>query len=240
MANKNLTDLTARTATADSDLIHVNSGGTDYKETKRDFLQGDFYITFGNTSTLTSQIDALPSLGTWFGRITGYGAQSATGLPINANCNIEARKYNGNYVEVDCFPISATVDEQYRLTKVNGTWQSWVKLPTRSEITSINSSLTKSFLTVTPSADVTIVRCTACVVAKTLIMNGVITTTAAKATGTTLLTLSNVTIHNTTDFFAGTAGTILPFYLATNGEVKCNAAAPAGNYFFNLSAVVYG
>lgn len=39
MANKNLTDLTARTATAGSDLIHVNSGGTDYKETKANFLQ---------------------------------------------------------------------------------------------------------------------------------------------------------------------------------------------------------
>ena len=50
MANKNLTDLTARTATADSDLIHVNSGGTDYKETKANFL-----------SNITSSISSLNS-----------------------------------------------------------------------------------------------------------------------------------------------------------------------------------
>ena len=41
---KSLTDLTARTATANSDLIHVNSGGTDYKETKENFLN-ELYAT---------------------------------------------------------------------------------------------------------------------------------------------------------------------------------------------------
>lgn len=50
MANKSLTDLTARTATADSDLIHVNSGGTDYKETKANFL-----------SNITSSISSINS-----------------------------------------------------------------------------------------------------------------------------------------------------------------------------------
>lgn len=38
MANTSLPNLTERTATANSDLIHVNSGGTDYKETKGNFL----------------------------------------------------------------------------------------------------------------------------------------------------------------------------------------------------------
>ena len=38
MANTSLPNLTERTATASSDLIHVNSGGTDYKETKANFL----------------------------------------------------------------------------------------------------------------------------------------------------------------------------------------------------------
>lgn len=38
MANTSLPNLTERTATANSDLIHVNSGGTDYKETKANFL----------------------------------------------------------------------------------------------------------------------------------------------------------------------------------------------------------
>lgn len=40
MANTSLPNLTERTATADTDLIHVNSGGTDYKETKANFLSG--------------------------------------------------------------------------------------------------------------------------------------------------------------------------------------------------------
>ena len=38
MANTSLPNLTERTATANTDLIHVNSGGTDYKETKGNFL----------------------------------------------------------------------------------------------------------------------------------------------------------------------------------------------------------
>lgn len=57
MANKNLTDLTARTATADSDLIHVNSGGTDYKETKANFLSNI-------TSSISSINSSLANIGT--------------------------------------------------------------------------------------------------------------------------------------------------------------------------------
>ena len=57
MANKNLTDLTARTATADSDLIHVNSGGTDYKETKANFLSDiKSSITSLNSSLTNSKL----------------------------------------------------------------------------------------------------------------------------------------------------------------------------------------
>ena len=36
---KNVIQLTARTATADSDILHVNSGGTDYKQTKANFTK---------------------------------------------------------------------------------------------------------------------------------------------------------------------------------------------------------
>lgn len=62
---KNLTQLTARTATADSDLIHVNSGGTDYKETKIDFLKNSFivkaysanYTIAGNTGLIITAND---------------------------------------------------------------------------------------------------------------------------------------------------------------------------------------
>jgi len=38
MANTSLPNLTERATTANSDLIHINSGGTDYKQTKANFL----------------------------------------------------------------------------------------------------------------------------------------------------------------------------------------------------------
>lgn len=56
MANKSLTDLTARTATADSDLIHVNSGGTDYKETKANFLSNITSSISSINSSLTNSL----------------------------------------------------------------------------------------------------------------------------------------------------------------------------------------
>ena len=144
MANKNLTDLTARTATADSDLIHVNSGGVDYKESKADFLKGSFYYEFGNTSLITSQVDSLPTQGTWFGRISSYGKQSETGAPENFNGDLFVQKFNGNYAVVD-FHLIGNPDLTYRICKKNGTWDSaWTKLPQRAEITSLNSSLTNS------------------------------------------------------------------------------------------------
>ena len=53
MANKNLTDLTARTATADTDLIHVSSGGVDYKQTKANFCKfSETTYTGSNAITL--------------------------------------------------------------------------------------------------------------------------------------------------------------------------------------------
>lgn len=54
MANTSLPNLTERTATANSDLIHVNSGGTDYKETKANFLSDvNSSITSLNNSLAT-------------------------------------------------------------------------------------------------------------------------------------------------------------------------------------------
>lgn len=58
MANTSLPNLTERTATANTDLIHVNSGGTDYKETKANFLSDvNSSITSLNNS-LTKYYDA--------------------------------------------------------------------------------------------------------------------------------------------------------------------------------------
>lgn len=141
MANKSLTDLTARTATADTDLIHVNSGGTDYKETKANFLKGDFLHSFNNTSTLTSQVDAL-STGTYFGGISGYGKQTETGLPLNANCYVKAQKYTSStYSVIEIWSINNAQEQHWIIFKNNGTWGSWEHVPARSEITSLNNSL---------------------------------------------------------------------------------------------------
>ena len=57
MANTSLPNLTERTATANSDLIHVNSGGTDYKETKANFLSDvNSSITSLNNSLTNSSL----------------------------------------------------------------------------------------------------------------------------------------------------------------------------------------
>lgn len=152
MANKSLTDLTARTATADSDLLHINSGGTDYKETKANFLKGDFQHSFANTSTLTSQVDAL-AIGTYFGTIAGYGSQTTTGLPINANCYVKVTKMSATTASIEIWSSADVEGQHYISTKTSNAWGSWVHVPNRSEITALNNSLTNSLLIGTPYTD---------------------------------------------------------------------------------------
>jgi len=67
MANTSLPNLTERTATANTDLIHVNSGGTDYKETKGNFL-----------SDVNSSINSLNN--SFANRFVNLGSISATSL----------------------------------------------------------------------------------------------------------------------------------------------------------------
>lgn len=158
MANKSLTDLTARTATADSDLLHINSGGTDYKETKANFLQGAIHTSFGTSSTLISQIDALP-VGTYVGTISSNGHQTETGVPKNSSFYVNCYKYSAS--SVICYITSFTgISELYFKKCYGGTWDSdWTLVPTRNEITSLNNSLTNSFVTViSASAAVTVTR----------------------------------------------------------------------------------
>lgn len=147
MANKSLTDLTARTATADTDLIHVNSGGTDYKETKFNFLEGGFHYVFNNTSTITSQADALGDYACVFGTVSNSSSAQATlGLPLATSGRIEVRSYNANYKKIWYYPNGNT-QAVYTLIKSGGTWAStWTQEPTRDEITSLNSSLSNTSL----------------------------------------------------------------------------------------------
>lgn len=142
MPNQSLVDLTERTATADTDLIHVNSGGSDYKQTKQKFLRGNFAHQFANNSTLTSQLDTLASevvFGTIHGDISSNGHQTETGMPVNSNGTVFARIFSTGQMSVSFFP-NATSDE-YVIFK-QGTWGTWEKQPTRSEITALNNSLT--------------------------------------------------------------------------------------------------
>ncbi len=147
MANKSLTDLTARTATADSDLIHVNSGGTDYKETKFNFLEGGFHYIFANTSSITSQVDALSDYACVFGTVANSSSVQATlGLPLTTSGRIQAQSYNANFKEIKYIP-NGNMQNVYVLKKISGTWQStWTIEPTRDEITSLNNSLTQRLI----------------------------------------------------------------------------------------------
>lgn len=140
MANKSLTDLTARTATADSDLIHVNSGGTDYKETKSDFLQGTLRMSFSNTSLFTTQADALPA-GSWFGSCNANGHQTETGCPVNSGVHIWVWKYSSSFIVIEVSTIGQA-DSVFRIAKNNGTWQtSWTRMPTRNEAEKVSEPL---------------------------------------------------------------------------------------------------
>lgn len=126
---KNLTDLAERTATADTDLMHINSGGTDYKETKANFVKDLVQtITFSNTSSLLGQVDEL-SAGTYMGSIASYGHQTETGVPGNYSFYVEARVSSSLYATVRLFNTASTFRE-YVISKQNGTWDAeWKELP---------------------------------------------------------------------------------------------------------------
>ena len=142
---QNLPDIPERTATADTDLIHVNSGESDYKQSKQKFLRGNLAHQFANNSTLTSQLDTLASaigFGTIHGDISSNGHQTETGMPVNSNGTVFARIFSTGQMSVSFFP-NATSDE-YVIFK-QGTWGTWEKQPTRAEISALNNSLTNSF-----------------------------------------------------------------------------------------------
>ena len=146
MPNQSLVDLTERTATADTDLIHVNSGGTDYKQTKINFLRGDFFIVLSNSANITSSAESLEALGTYFGSISSYGHQSETGVPENTNFYFKIQRMgNANYISIELWNVNNVEGGHYIKSKVGGTWGDWVKVPSRSEITSLNNSLTKYY-----------------------------------------------------------------------------------------------
>ena len=140
MAKKSLTDLTSRTATAATDLMHINSGGTDYKQTKDNFLKGDFAYTFDNTTAITTQADALGSSGQYVGKINSYGHQAETGMPMNNSFYVTISIYSANYKKIEATDVD--VKATYVKYKISGTWESsWTKMPTRNEADKVSEAL---------------------------------------------------------------------------------------------------
>lgn len=139
MPNQSLVDLTERTATADTDLIHVNSGGSDYKQTKANFTSDlAKEISFSTSSTLTSQVDAL-SVGGYYGFIASYGHQSATGMPYDVNFFVTVQKYDSNNCTVHAI-ARGTNPRKWTINKANS-WGNWIEDPSRDEISALNNSL---------------------------------------------------------------------------------------------------
>lgn len=133
MANKSLTDLTERTATATTDLIHVNSGGTDYKEKKLNFLKGDLYYTFEVTTPITTQLENLPN-GTYFGSIDSYGHQAETGVPANNSYYVYAEKTGGSNIFIRLVGVNQAGVAYYKIKSIQGWASDWTKEPTRTEM----------------------------------------------------------------------------------------------------------
>lgn len=77
MANTSLPNLTERTATANTDLIHVNSGGTDYKETKANFLSDV-------NSSISALNNSLANIRT-NGQFLGYMDKYTTNISISSD-----------------------------------------------------------------------------------------------------------------------------------------------------------
>ena len=88
MANTSLPNLTERTTTANSDLIHVNSGGTDYKETKANFLSDvNSSITSLNNSLTNSLALKITSTAPNLSN-TVYSANSVKVMSVTAPTDI--------------------------------------------------------------------------------------------------------------------------------------------------------
>lgn len=131
MANTSLPALTERTATANSDLIHVNSGGTDYKETKANFLS-DVNASINslnnslanslvkNPSNITSynEFDALATSGGFYAfRLSASFTIGGVALPNYGRGLIM------NYSSTDSSFIYVSPDGFWFGFKNSGTWR---------------------------------------------------------------------------------------------------------------------
>lgn len=125
---KNLSELPARTTTADTDLIHVNTNGTnnDYKQTKANFLQDvnkHLFVDFATDSTITSQVDNLPVGGYWGSMTTN--TTSTTGMPTGSPAHVLVNKRTNNFAFIQ---VTRPTGESWTKYKSGGVWDnSWTK-----------------------------------------------------------------------------------------------------------------
>ena len=146
VARKALTDLPVLTSTADTDLLHINSGETDYQETKLDFLKGSFGMTWADNVNVTTQADNLTQAGTFIGSLPSYGHQAETGVPVNSTYYMMVQRSGGTNMII--YLVRVATGETWFKLKSSGTWQaSWTKLPTRDEMPPDFSSYTSESLT---------------------------------------------------------------------------------------------
>lgn len=109
--------------------LYVN--GTNEVATKADITNWSFQPN--NTSTLTSQIDALTENGVYGFYILSYGHQTETGMPENGNFYGYVFRGSANYITVIAITVGGVVP--YMLRKNGGTWAtSWVKLALETDI----------------------------------------------------------------------------------------------------------
>lgn len=94
---------------------------------------------FSNTSTLTSQAEALADNSNVFGFCTSNGHQTEVEVPYNANYYVQVYKKSANYITIFLWAYSNPANHQYVRVKNNGTWGEWVKQPTRAEMDEVKA-----------------------------------------------------------------------------------------------------
>ena len=106
---------------------------------------GALWYSFSTDSTITSQLEALP-VGTYMGKISSYGRQEATGVPNNDSYYVYSQKWTDNNIYIRLTSSTQTGGCYYKIKNSSGWASDWTKEPTRTEITSLNNSLTNGKL----------------------------------------------------------------------------------------------
>ena len=130
---KNLTELTERTATDNADLLHINSNGTDYKETKQNFLIDLPRRFYPNTSSdlraqIKAKVDEIGTTVSLYGIIGSYNHQTETGTPTNNNFYFEALSSGTASVKL-VITIIGLSGRKWESYYASGAWGEWQEVP---------------------------------------------------------------------------------------------------------------